>query len=154
MPRQRLFVRGLPGTPGGWHPCVEPNGPGGQHVSRPRLIVCITCRAGRALADGETPPGARLHAALAGLIAERHAAVDLHDVACMANCERGCSAALAMPRKWTFLLGHLTPEHAADLLSYAAAYATHATGTIMPSRRPASLRDVVLGRVPSLEFAA
>ncbi len=72
----------------------------------------------------------------------------------MANCERGCSAALAMPGKWTFFLGHLTPEHAADLLAYAAAYAAHATGTIMPSRRPASLRHAVLGRIPHLEFAA
>ena len=119
----------------------------------PRLIVCTTCRAGRDLAEGEAPPGAHLHAALAGLIAER-GGVELRDVACMANCERGCSAALAMPGKWTLFLGHLTPDHAADLLAYAAAYAAHATGTIMPSRRPASLRNVVLGRLPHLEFAA
>jgi predicted metal-binding protein len=125
-----------------------------SEACRPRLIVCTTCRAGRALADGEAPPGARLHAALAGLIAATAAAVELREVACMANCERGCSAALAMPRKWIFFLGHLTPDHAADLLSYAAAYAAHATGTVMPSRRPASLRDVVLGRLPHLEFAA
>jgi predicted metal-binding protein len=124
-----------------------------SEASRPRLIVCVTCRAGRALAEGETPPGALLHAALAALIAGTET-VDLREVACMANCERGCSAALAMPHKWTFFLGHLTPEHAADLLTYAAAYAAHATGTIMPSRRPESLRNAVLGRVPHLEFAA
>ena len=28
------------------------------------LHVCITCRAGQTLAEGETPPGARLHAAI------------------------------------------------------------------------------------------
>lgn len=121
---------------------------------RPRLIVCITCRAGRELGEGETPPGAMLHAELARLIAAGGSNVDLRDVACMANCERGCSAALAMPGKWTFFLGHLRPEHAPDLLTYAAAYAAHATGTVMPSRRPESLRNVVLGRVPHLEFAA
>lgn len=121
---------------------------------RPRLIVCTTCKAGRPLAEGETPPGAHLHAALAGLIAEAGATVELREVACMANCERGCSAALAMPGKWTFFLGHLAPNLAADLLAYAAAYAAHATGTVMPSRRPASLRNVVIGRVPHLEYAA
>jgi predicted metal-binding protein len=120
----------------------------------PRLIVCTTCRAGRPAVEGETPPGADLHAALADLIAAGEAAVELREVACMANCERGCSAALAMPGKWTFFLGHLTPAHAADLLAYAAAYAAHATGTIMPSRRPESLRNVVIGRVPHLEYAA
>lgn len=120
----------------------------------PRLIVCTTCRAGRALAEGETPPGAHLHAALAARIAQTDAAVELRDATCLANCERGCSAALAMPGKWTFFLGHLTPDHAADLLTYAAAYAAHATGTVMPSRRPASLRDAVLARIPHLEFAA
>jgi predicted metal-binding protein len=123
-------------------------------VLRPRLIVCTTCRAGQTLAEGEILPGARLHAALASLIAEQNAAVDLREAACLANCERGCSAALAMPQKWTFLLGQLRPEHAADLLAYAATYAAHATGTIMPSRRPDSLRHAVLARVPHLEFAA
>ena len=28
------------------------------------LHVCITCRAGQTLAEGETTPGARLHAAI------------------------------------------------------------------------------------------
>ena len=123
-------------------------------MPQPRLIVCTTCRAGRDLADGETPPGAHLHAALARLIADQGAEVELREVACMANCERGCSAALAMTGKWTFFLGHLTPEHAADLLTYAATYAAHATGTVMPSRRPDSLRNAVIGRIPHLEFAA
>jgi predicted metal-binding protein len=120
---------------------------------RPRLIVCTTCKAARPLADDETPPGALLHAELSRLLADT-GHVELREVACMANCERGCSAALAMPGKWTFLLGHLTPAHAADLLTYAATYAAHATGTVMPSRRPDSLRNAVIGRIPHLEFAA
>ena len=92
------------------------------NAQRPRLIVCITCRAGRELADGETPPGALLHAALSRLLAPSSddAAVELREVACMANCERGCSAAITMPGKWTYLLGHLAPGLAADLLAYAA----------------------------------
>ena len=125
-------------------------------AQRPRLIVCITCRAGRELADGETPPGAlaarRIVATLAPSSGE--AAVELREASCMANCERGCSAAIAMPGKWTYVLGHLAPELAADLLAYAATYAASATGTVMPSRRPATLARVVIARVPPLEFAA
>lgn len=123
---------------------------------RPRLIVCITCRAGRTLAEGETPPGALLHAALSRLIAQsrENPPVELWEISCMANCERGCSAAIAMPGKWTYVLGYLSPELAADLLTYAAVYAATATGTVMPSRRPASLGKAVIARVPHLEFAA
>jgi predicted metal-binding protein len=126
----------------------------GGPVSEPRLIVCTTCRAGRELADGETPQGALLHAELSRLVALAPNAVELREAACMANCERGCSVAIASPGKWTYVLGHLSPDHAADLLTYAAAYAATSTGTVMPSRRPASLGRAVLARVPHLEFAA
>jgi predicted metal-binding protein len=119
----------------------------------PRLIVCTTCRAGRDLPEGEPPAGALLFSAIAGLLAAGGAA-ELQGATCMANCERGCSAALAMPGKWTYVLGNLRPEHAADLLTYARAYAASPTGTVMPSRRPPSLARVVLARVPNLEFAA
>jgi predicted metal-binding protein len=126
------------------------------NVQRPRLIVCITCRAGRELADGDTPPGALLHAELLRLLtpSSEDAAVELREASCMANCERGCSAAITMPGKWTYVLGHLAPELATDLLAYAGTYAASATGTVMPSRRPATLARVVIARVPPLEFAA
>ncbi len=117
---------------------------------RPRLIVCTTCRAGEPLPDGAIPAGERLHDALHARIAKNRA-VDLLAVSCMANCERGCSAAIAMPGKWTYLLGFLQPSLADDVLAYAASYAASATGTVLPSRRPASLRGMILGRVPHLE---
>jgi predicted metal-binding protein len=119
----------------------------------PRLHVCITCRAGQALAEGETPPGALLHAALAGLLGEA-ASLRLMPVACLANCARGCSAAISAAGKWTYLLGGLRPAQAADLLAYAALYAASASGTVLPSRRPAALRRAVLGRVPAPELLA
>ncbi len=122
----------------------------------PILFVCVTCRAGMTLAEGETPLGARLFATLRTLLgrAEEAPAVELREVSCMANCERGCSAAIATPGKWTNLLGHLSPALASDLLTYARAYAASSTGTVMPSRRPASLGRMVVGRVPGLEQAA
>ena len=71
-------------------------------------MVCTTCRAGRTLAEGETPPGTLLYDALAGLIAAGNdAPVTLAEVACLACCERGCACAIAMPGKWTYLLGGL-----------------------------------------------
>jgi predicted metal-binding protein len=116
---------------------------------RPRLIVCTTCRAGRELAEGEAPLGARLHAAMQALL-PIPSPIELHEVSCLANCERGCSAAIAMPGKWTYLLGRLDPTLARDLLIDAGVYAASANGTVMPSRRPTSLRDMVVGRVPDL----
>jgi predicted metal-binding protein len=53
-----------------------------------------------------------------------------------------------MPGKWSYLLGNLDAAHAADLLTYAGSYIASATGTVLPSRRPASLREMVIGRLP------
>ncbi len=119
----------------------------------PRLHVCITCRAGRTLGPDEVPPGARLHEA----IARRDGAAEtvrLAAVACLANCERGCSAAISAAGKWTYLLGGLAPEDAGDLLDYARTYAASASGTVMPSRRPPALRRAVIGRIPAPELLA
>jgi predicted metal-binding protein len=117
----------------------------------PRLHVCITCRGGRMLVTGETPPGAQLHAAVAARLGGATAPVRLAPVNCLANCERGCSAAISAAGKWTYLLGGLDPAQAADLLIYARSYAASANGTVMPSRRPVSLRNAVIARVPAPE---
>jgi predicted metal-binding protein len=120
-------------------------------ASRPRLMLCTTCRAGKTLAENEPTPGALLHAAVQALVAAMPARVELMEVVCLANCERGCSAAIAMHGKWTYLLGRLEPALAEDLLTYVESYAASATGTVLPSRRPASLRNMIVGRVPCLE---
>ena len=121
-------------------------------ISPPRLHVCITCQAGQTLAAGEVPAGARLHAAVAALLGG--AALRLMPVGCLANCERGCSAVISAAGKWTYLLGGLAPAQADDLLAYAALYAASATGTVLPSRRPASLGRAVLARIPAPELLA
>jgi predicted metal-binding protein len=119
-----------------------------DHV--PHLHVCITCRASRPLAPGDTPPGAHLHAAIARLLTDAPSVI-LHDVSCLALCDRGCAAAIAMPGRWTYLLGGLEDHMAGDLLTYAASYAASPTGALMPSRRPASLKAAMIGRVPAPE---
>ncbi|MDJ0388985.1 DUF1636 domain-containing protein [Roseomonas sp. E05] len=126
--------------------------PENEPAPKPRLVVCTSCRASRPLAEDEIPPGRLLHDALAEALAAHPAPpVELHAVTCLAACERGCTAAITAPGKWTYLLGHLTPALAGDLLAYGATYAAHASGAVLPSRRPDSLRKVVLGRLPALQ---
>ena len=116
---------------------------------KPVLHVCTTCRAGTETLDGVPVPGLVLHDRLVALMAAANEApVQLLPVECLAVCNDGCSASIAMPGKWTYLLGRLSPDMAADLLSFASSYATSRTGTVMPSRRPASLARIILGRVP------
>ena len=54
-----------------------------------------------------------------------------------------------MQGKWTYLIGRLNPDKAEDIARFAGAYRASKTGTVMPSKRPASLADMVLGRVPA-----
>lgn len=118
----------------------------------PHLYVCTTCRAGRPLAEGQTAPGQHLHDAVAGLMGEG-SPVALRPVVCLASCERGCAAAISAPGKWSYLLGGLSAGDAADLLTYGAAYAMSRTGTVLPSKRPASLARAILGRFPAQEIS-
>jgi predicted metal-binding protein len=116
-------------------------------LSIPTLHVCVTCRASRPLDLGQTPPGRFMYDAVAGHPAADR--VELREVTCLSSCDHGCAAAISMPGKWTYLLGRLDPSLATDLLDYAATYAAHPTGTVLPSKRPASLAKMILGRVPS-----
>ncbi len=119
----------------------------------PLLHVCTTCRAGRPLGEGETPPGQHMFEAVARLVAAMPI-VRLRGVKCLSSCDHGCAAAISFPGKWSYLLGQLDTPLAADLLLYAEAYARSATGTVLPSKRPASLARMVLGRLPDLTEAA
>jgi len=119
----------------------------------PTLHVCTTCRAGQTLAKSDKRPGQHMLDAIAAHLDPHAPAVDLQEVVCLSSCDHGCAAAISAPGKWTYLLGRLEPGMAADLLSYAETYARSATGTVLPSRRPASLARVVLGRMPDLTQA-
>jgi predicted metal-binding protein len=123
-------------------------------ASRPSLMVCTTCRARAPLPEDGTPPGQLLYEALERALAAHPAPpVTLRPTQCFAACDHGCVAAIAAPGKWSYLLGPLDPAMAEDLLAYGTAYAAHASGALMPSRRPESLRGVVLARLPALEPA-
>ena len=115
----------------------------------PVLHVCVTCRAGRELAEGETSPGRLFHAAVAALL-ELNPVAELREVVCLSSCDHGCAAAISSPGKWTYLLGRLNPALAPDFFQYVSLYAASRTGTVLPSKRPASLARMVLGRMPDL----
>jgi predicted metal-binding protein len=118
-----------------------------DHATMPTLHVCTTCRANQPLPEDGTPPGQRLFDKIAA-----HATPDLRvlPVKCLSSCDDGCAAAISAPGKWTYLLGNLEQTLVPDLLTYAATYAQHPTGTVLPSKRPASLAKMILGRMPDL----
>jgi predicted metal-binding protein len=115
---------------------------------RPRLAVCVTCKAGTEIDDDSPRPGRRLYDALAARCGGEDAAVELMPVECLSLCDFGCSAAISLAGKWSYLLGDLDEAMADDLLTYARAYAISRTGLVLPSRRPASLAAMVKGRMP------
>ncbi|MCW4590558.1 DUF1636 domain-containing protein [Gluconacetobacter entanii] len=119
--------------------------PPGSDTPAIHIHVCVTCL--RGLPVGAPPPGRDLHEAMRERA--QGTSVVVHEVRCLAACDRGCTAIVAMPGKWGWLLGHLGPEKADDLMTYLAAYAASRSGSVMPSRRPASLSDMVLGRFPA-----
>ncbi len=117
---------------------------------RPVLHVCVTCRAGEVCEDGVSLPGERLHGALEQLNAAAGAPVELRPIACLAACDRGCTAAISMPGQFGYLLGGLSAGIAGDVLDYAQRYSAAANGFVLRSKRAASLRDSILGRIPNL----
>jgi predicted metal-binding protein len=120
------------------------------------IHVCETCQAGEVCQDGAERPGQRFRRALetARETAGDADWLDIRGVSCLASCERGCAAVISMPGKWSYLLGRLAASKAADFLAYARTYRASKTGVVLPSKRPASLHDAVLGRMPSLVSAA
>ncbi|MCC8953666.1 DUF1636 domain-containing protein [Bradyrhizobium sp. Pear77] len=112
------------------------------------LHVCITCRAGQTLAEGEIAPGARLHAALveAGVPED----VNLVPVECLSACSQGCSVALSAPGRWSYVYGRLSADHAKDVIAGAAAYASAPDGIVPWRSRPEIFRKQSLARIPPI----
>ncbi|WP_375783862.1 DUF1636 family protein [Bradyrhizobium sp. Pha-3] len=112
------------------------------------LHVCITCRAGQTLAEGEVAPGARLHAALveAGVPDD----VNLVPVECLSACSQGCSVALSAPGRWSYVYGRLSADNARDVIAGATAYASAPDGIVPWRSRPEIFRKQSLARIPPI----
>ncbi len=116
----------------------------------PCLHVCTTCRADQPLIEGQPVLGRQLFDAVAAAI--DGTGLELRPVVCLGNCAQGCSAAVTMDGKWSYLLGHMRPEQATDLVAYGVAYGASENGTVWRSGRAASLRDAIVARIPGHGF--
>lgn len=117
------------------------------------LHVCVTCRRGEeALEPKEGRSGYKMHLALAAAIeAAGTGGIELRPAECLSGCKRSCTAALAAPGKWSYVLADLDPErHAADIVTFAQQYAAHPEGVPAWRDRPEIARRGVLARVPPL----
>ena len=112
------------------------------------LHVCITCRAGQSLAEGEETPGARLHAAVLGVGVPE--GVDVVPVECLSACSQGCSVALSAPGRWSYVYGRLSDANAREIVAGAAAYAAAADGIVPWRSRPEIFRKQSLARIPPI----
>src|ERR1700753_3680591 len=114
------------------------------------LHVCVTCRAGESVAEGEATPGARLHRATAAIAAP--AGVTVVPVECLSACNNGCSVALSAPGRWAYVYGRMSEANAKDILAGAAAYAAAPDGLVPWSSRPEIFRKQSLARIPPLSL--
>jgi predicted metal-binding protein len=112
------------------------------------LHVCITCRAGETLSEGEVAPGKRLHGAI--LEAGVPEGVTVVPVECLSACNQGCSVALSAPGRWSYVYGRLSDAHARDVVAGAAAYAAAPDGLVPWRSRPEIFRKQSLARIPPI----
>jgi predicted metal-binding protein len=118
------------------------------------IFLCVTCRRKTGEAeDAFDLPGRILAARLAQTIAgrSRHCAIDVVPVECLAVCKRPSTLALAMPGKWTYLIGDLDPEtHVEEIVAAAESYGASADGIVPWKERPPTFRKGVIARTPPL----
>ena len=115
------------------------------------IYVCITCRRADE-ADADPAPGLRLARDTAR--AAEGTGVTVRRVRCLANCNRGLSAAIRRDGAWTYVFGGLDPDRDAYALVEGARLFAGALDDIMPWRgRPDVLKRGLIARVPPIDFA-
>ncbi len=115
------------------------------------IYVCITCRGGQPL-DLVPVPGEVLAAATA--TAAVGAGIAVRPVRCLANCNRGLSAAVRRDGAWTYVFGGLDPAGGAQALVDGAKLFAAAPDGLMPWRgRPDALKRGLVARTPPFETA-
>lgn len=112
------------------------------------LHVCITCRAGQPVIEGQPVPGASLHDALT-----RQGAPDgvrIVPVECLSACSQGAAIALSGPDRWTYVYGQMDQRDVPDILTGAAAYAATADGIVPWRDRVSIFRKRSIARIPPI----
>ena len=114
------------------------------------LHICITCRAGQTVRQGEPTPGFLLHRAIAEIGAPPGVAIE--PVECLSACNYGCSLALSAPGRWSYVYGRMSKEDARDIVAGAAAYAAAPDGVVPWRLRPEIFRKQSLARIPPINI--
>jgi predicted metal-binding protein len=115
------------------------------------IFVCVTCRGGRPL-DLVPVPSEVLATATARAVEGTGIAV--RPIRCLANCNRGLSAAVRRDGAWTYVFGNLDPSSGADALIEGAKLFAGAPDGLMPWRgRPDALKRGLVARTPPFDFA-
>ncbi|MGB6660316.1 MAG: DUF1636 domain-containing protein, partial [Xanthobacteraceae bacterium] len=78
--------------------------------------------------------------------------VSVRRLRCLANCNRGPSAALRCIGSWTYVFGGLDTGNAQDLVDGARLLATAADGILPWRGRPDILKRGLIARVPPIDF--
>jgi predicted metal-binding protein len=112
------------------------------------LHVCITCRAGQTIPEGQPTPGSLLHQAI--VRAGAPPGVNVVPVECLSACKQGCSVALSAPGRWSYVYGRLSEEHAREIVAGAATYAAAPDGLVPWRTRPEIFRKQSLARIPPI----
>ncbi len=124
---------------------------GSADIGAVAIFVCETCRGGRPL-DLTPVPGAALAEATAQAAAGT--GIVVRRIRCLANCNRGLSAAIRRPGAWTYVFGHLDAVTGPLALVEGARLFAHAPDGLMPWRgRPEPLKRGLVARTPPFEFA-
>ena len=117
----------------------------------PRTVVTI-CRTCRPEGHPETSerPGAVLGRAVRDALANvpTEARLEVRAIACLSACSRACSAVVAAPGKFSYVIGDLEPVDAEALVAFALKHAESADGIPAWRDRPAKVRKCTIARVP------
>lgn len=115
------------------------------------VLVCITCRAATD-APRSIPRGPDLAAAAQAAVGTS-SDVRVVQVRCLANCSRGCSAALRRDGAWTYVFGHLDADRDGPALIEGARLLSCSSDGLLPWRgRPEALKRGLIARVPPIAF--
>ncbi len=120
-----------------------------QTTSAITIYVCVTCRGGRPL-DLVPVPGEVLAETTAQAAAGTGIAV--RPIRCLANCNRGLSAAVRRDGAWTYVFGGLDPVTGAGALIEGAKLFAESPDGLMPWRgRPEALKRGLVARTPPFD---
>ncbi len=116
---------------------------------RTTLTVCRTCRPGDSGPQIE-PPGAALGRCVRDAIArlDTEGLVEARAIACLSSCGRACSATVAAPGKFSYVVGGLEPADAEALVIFALRHAESVDGVTAWRERPEKIRKNTVARVP------